>query len=85
MTLNIVVLRTDEGTVGEFLWDILLCRKDKGNHRERFTLEKLLIFSTFLLHCSTYQTHAIGYQGTSAKRRRCPNVLRTLGGDYIGW
>lgn len=47
MTLNIVVLRTDEGTVGEFLWDILLCRKDKGNHRERFTLEKLLIFSTF--------------------------------------
>lgn len=38
-------------------------------------------FSVFPLDYTTYQTHAIGYQGTSAKRWRYANILRTLGGD----
>ena len=61
-----MVLHTDEGTVAVFFRDILLCCKDKGNHRERFTLQKRLL-SAFRLHSTTYQAHAIGYQGSSAK------------------
>lgn len=76
----IVVLRTDEGTVGVSLGDILLGCQDKGDHRERFTLQGTL-FSTSPLRRTTYQTHAIGYQGTSAKRWRCVNILRTLCGN----
>lgn len=73
-----MVLRTDEGTVAVFFRDILLGRKDKGNHRERFALAKRLL-SASTLRCMAYQTHAISYQCASAKKRRCANVLRALG------
>lgn len=75
-----MVLRTDEGAVAVSLGDIFLCCQDKGKHRERFTLQEML-FSAFPLHCTTYQAHAVGYQGTSAKRWRRANVLRALGGN----
>lgn len=37
------VLLTDESTVGVIFRNVLLCRKDKRKHRERLTLQKILI------------------------------------------